>query len=90
MRILYLLARQFNQLFQMKSLAAEGLPNQEIARKVGVPPFVLRKAGNVLRRYSEQELLQAVEDFVQAETDVKTGMLNDRMSVELMIMKYSS
>ena len=42
------------------------------------------------RKYSAEELRSAVEDFTQTETDVKTGRLNDVLSVELMIVKYSS
>ena len=89
LRILFLLARQFNQLFLMKGMQNEGIPNQEIATRIGIPSFVIRKSGSILRRYKENELLSAVEDFVRAEEDVKTGRLNDRLSVELMIMKYS-
>ncbi len=89
MRILFLLARQFNQLFLMKGMQNDGLPAQTIASKAGVPPFVVRKSAPVLKRYRESELLAAVKDFVQAEQDVKTGRLDDRLSVELMIIKYS-
>ena len=35
------------------------------------------------------KLRQAVEDFTQAETDVKTGRLGDVLSVELLIVKYA-
>ena len=33
---------------------------------------------------------QAVKDFVDAEESVKTGRLEDKLSVELLIIKYSS
>ena len=36
------------------------------------------------------ELRQAVTDFVDAEEAVKTGRLQDVLSVELLIVKYSS
>ena len=36
------------------------------------------------------ELEQAVKDFVDAEESVKTGRLEDKLSVELLIIKYSS
>ena len=90
MRILFLLAKQFRQLFLAKQYAAEGLSRNEIASRLGVPVFV---AGNILtcaRVYSAEELQAAVEDFVEAEEAVKTGRLGDTLSVELLIIKYSS
>ena len=36
-----------------------------------------------------EQLREALEDCVQTEEDVKTGNLNDRMAVELLIVKYS-
>ena len=36
------------------------------------------------------KLEQAVKDFVDAEESVKTGRLEDKLSVELLIIKYSS
>ncbi|MEG0963172.1 MAG: DNA polymerase III subunit delta, partial [Lachnospiraceae bacterium] len=41
------------------------------------------------QRFHKIQLREAVEDCVQAEEDVKTGALNDKMSVELLIVKYS-
>ena len=42
------------------------------------------------RSYSVEELETAVADFVDAEEAVKTGRLGDVLSVELLIVKYSS
>ena len=42
------------------------------------------------RAYTISELEQAVKDFVDAEESVKTGRLEDKLSVELLIIKYSS
>ena len=42
------------------------------------------------RAYSVEELEQAEEDFVDAEEAVKTGRLQDVLSVELLIVKYST
>ena len=40
-------------------------------------------------RFSEEELRNAVEECVASEEAVKTGLMGDRLSVELLIMKYS-
>ena len=89
MHILYLLARQFNQLLQVKELREQGYGNKEIEAKTGIQGFVVRKYMGCIGRYSVAKLRQAVEDFTQAETDVKTGRLGDVLSVELLIVKYA-
>lgn len=90
MRILFLLSKQYRQLFLSKQMAGEGASRNEIASRLGVPSFV---AGNIVscaRAYTLEELEQAEEDFVEAEEAVKTGRLQDVLSVELLIVKYSS
>lgn len=90
MRILFLLAKQFRQLLLTKQLAGEGASQTEIASRLGVPSFVVRSIASCARSYSVEELQQAVKDFVDAEEAVKTGRLGDVLSVELLIIKYSS
>lgn len=90
MRILFLLAKQYRQLLQAKQFGAAGLAQPEIAAKLGVPAFVVRNIMTCARAYSVSELEQAVADFVDAEEAVKTGRLEDKLSVELLIIKYSS
>lgn len=89
MRILFLIARQFNQLYQVKLLAKEGLSSAEIAKQAGIVPFAVKKYQAQAKSFSAEELRTAVEECVASEEAVKTGAMNDRLSVELLIMKYS-
>lgn len=90
MRILFLLAKQYRQLLQVKQFAEAGLAQPEMASKLGVPSFAVRNIASCARAYTVSELEQAVRDFVDAEESVKTGRLEDKLSVELLIIKYSS
>ena len=90
MRILFLLAKQFRQICLTKKMSQEGLSQTEIASKMGVPSFVVRNLASCARSYTVEELENAVRDFVDAEEAVKTGTLGDVLSVELLIVKYSS
>ena len=89
MRILFLIARQFNQLYQVKLLEKEGMPSAEIAKQAGIMPFAMKKYQAQAKNFSVEELRTAVEECVASEEAVKTGAINDRLSVELLIMKYS-
>lgn len=90
MRILFLLAKQFRQLLLTKKLTEEGISGQELSSRLGVPSFVVRNLSSCARAYTVEELEGAVKDFVDAEEAVKTGQLGDVLSVELLIVKYST
>ncbi len=90
MRILFLIARQFNLLLQVKELRKKGYDNKTIAQKTGLHGFLVGKYAAQAARFEESKLREAVEACVEADTDVKTGQMTDLMSVELLIIRYSS
>ena len=85
MRILFLIARQFNQLLQVKELANKGCDRKTIAAKVKVPPFAAGKLMTQAKAFSQTQILSCVEMCVESEEAVKTGRLSDRLAVELLI-----
>ena len=90
MRILYLLARQFKLLMEVKDLSGRGYDKPQIAKTAGLHPFVAGKYIKQCRSFSKEELRSIMEEAANTEEMVKTGRLNDMMSVELFIVKYSS
>lgn len=90
MRILFLLARQFNLILQTKELRAAGYDNTSIAKKTGLQSFVVRNYLKYVDVYSQRALRGAVEECTKAEEEVKTGIAKDVLSVELLLIKFSS
>lgn len=90
MRILFLVTRQFQILMQVKGMADKGFDYKNMASKAGVPEFAVRKYLGQARKFTNSQLMAAVKDGVQAEEDVKTGQMADRLSVELFLVKYSA
>lgn len=90
MRILFLLARQFRLLMEVKALDKQGYARKEIASKAGLHPFVVGKYQEQAKAFSNQELRRIIEDSVDTEEMIKTGRLNDMLGVEIFIMKYSA
>ena len=90
MRILALIGRQFNLLLQVKELKKKGYSQQIIAEKTGLHGFVVGKYEKQAARFKSAELREALEACVEADENVKTGKMNDVMSVEILICKYSS
>ena len=89
MRILYLLIRQFRILAETKELAAKGCGASEIAQKIKVPEFAARKNMAQAKGFLGQGLLLALKDGAELEEAVKTGRINDKIAVEILIVKYS-
>lgn len=89
MRILFLIARQFNLLLQVKELKNKGYGADTIGGRVGLAGFIAKKYVVQAAKFKEAELRRALEDCVETEEAVKTGRMNDVMSVELLIVKHS-
>ncbi len=89
MRIIFLIARQFNLLLQVKELKNKGYDVRGIGARTGLADFIARKYAAQAQKFKESELKQAVKDCVEAEEAVKTGKMNDVLSVELLIVKHS-
>ena len=87
MRILFLIARQFNQLLQVKELMAKGMDKGTIASKLKMQPFVVGKTMPQARQFSREQILSYVNSCVETEEAVKSGRLQDRLAVELLITK---
>ena len=87
MRILFLIARQFNQLLQVKELMGKGSDKGTIASRLKVPPFAAGKLMAQAKAFSKEQILSYVELCVESEEAVKTGRLSDRMAVELLIAR---
>lgn len=90
MRILFLIARQFNLLLQVKELKNKGYDARAIGAKVGLAGFIAGKYAAQAAKFKEAELRDALRDCVETEESVKTGRMNDVMGVELLIVKHSA
>ena len=87
MRILFLIARQFNQLLTIKDMAGKGVAKAEIASGLKLPPFVVGKLLTQSRAFTREQLLSYLELCVETEEAVKQGRLQDRLAVEILICK---
>ena len=89
MRILFLIGRQFSLLVQVKELRAKGYDNRRIGEKTGLHGFIAAKYVNQASRFGMDVLKEALAECVKTDEAVKNGRMNDRLGVELLIVKYS-
>ena len=88
MRILFLIARQFNQILQVKDLVGKGMDKSTIASKLKLAAFVDGKIMIQAKSFTKEQIFSYVNLCVDAEESVKTGKLSDRLAVELLIANH--
>ncbi len=91
MKILALIARQFNMLLQVKEMKSKGYHESDIARQTGLNPYYLKKKYiPQAAQFRQAQLETALKACVEAEEAVKTGRMPDLLSVELIIVSLST
>lgn len=89
MRILFMLSRQFSKLLQAGELVKKGMGKAQLAEQMKIQPFIAGKYISQLQRFPVERVKLALEECAATEEAVKTGFLNDRLGVELLLVKCS-
>lgn len=87
--ILFLIIRHFNILLQVKDLQSRNYDTSSISEQLGVPAFAVNKYGYQARNFSYKRLKEALEFGTDIEQQVKTGLVDERVGVELFIITFS-
>lgn len=90
LRILALLIRQFQILLQVKDMQKHKKSRAEMAKIVGLAPFIVGKYENQARGFSLEQLRESIKQCVDVEEKIKTGQMVDRIGVELLIIGFSN
>lgn len=90
LRILFMLARQFGKLLQVKELLEKNASKAQIAREAGIQPFVAGKYMAQAGRFAKGAILEALEECAVTEASIKTGVINEKLGVELLLIKCSN
>lgn len=80
------IARQTRQMIQAKENA--DLSNDALAQRIGVHPFVAKKALQQAQRFSLAELLGAHEAVLQADVAIKTGQMDDQTALDVLVAAF--
>ncbi len=87
--IMAVLRRQYRQLLLAQSLQAARVSQAEIGEKLGLRDFPLRKVTEQAGRYDAAHLEAGYRRILQADVDVKTGVLDVDTALEMLIVELS-
>jgi DNA polymerase-3 subunit delta len=86
MKMMALMERQFRQLLDMRQLMSGGQGEKIIAQTLGMHPYAVKKNMPLARKYKEKEIRDILEEMIRFDEDIKSGRLNDRIAVELLLV----
>jgi DNA polymerase-3 subunit delta len=80
-----MVARQIRILIQVKELSKAGLDGRDIARQLGLHPFVVRKALRQERNFSMAQLASIHRRLLEADVAIKTGRMDAVLALDMLI-----
>lgn len=89
LRILFMLSRQFGKLVQVKELLEKNASKAQIAERMKVQPFIAGKYMAQAGKFTKEALSKALSECVETEAAIKTGVINEVLGVELLLIKCS-
>ncbi len=89
--ILTLLQREFSRLVQVKELQEAREPEAEIAKSVGLSPWIVKKNYlPIARNLDARRLTRSLQLCLQADQDYKSGLMEAGVAVEMTIIRLCS
>ena len=89
MRILFLIARQFQLMLLTKDMSELHKSSKEMGKAAGLNPYIAEKYVRQAKSFTKEELIFYLERCAKTEEEVKTGQLGDKLAVELLIIECS-
>lgn len=85
--LLALIARQVRIIFQCKGLREKGLTQKEIAQKLGLHPYVVKKALEQSSYFSMEQLKKGLRECLRVDYGIKSGRIQQqRLGIEMLII----
>lgn len=86
LKILSLICSQFRLLYQVKMLMEEHNTKDQIASTLGIHPYRVEKAKEVLHQYSKETLLEYIHQLANLDTEMKTGKIDIKEGIDLFLL----
>ena len=84
--ILAMITRHYRQMMHLSAMLADRVPQAQIARALGVPPFALRRLTAQTGKRSYESLRRCVEQCVAADYDIKRGAMREDAAIDRLML----
>jgi len=87
--ILSMIIRQLRIILLCKCASEKNLPRPQIAKELNIRDFVVSEALGQGKRFSQQQLLEALTNCQDTDIKIKTGLLSPEIGVEVLLAELS-
>lgn len=88
--LLSMIAYQFRNLIIIKDLTNRSLNPSEISQKTALHPFVIRKSLDIIDNFTTEKLQKIYQKLLEADISIKTGQIEPRLALDLLIVGLCS
>lgn len=89
MRILFMITRQFRLIYKVKLMLKDNANTAAIGNQIGLRGFVVNNLIKQSKYFSLEVLKQALEDCLNADISIKTGKMDGKLALEMILVKYA-
>ncbi|GAW93463.1 DNA polymerase III subunit delta [Calderihabitans maritimus] len=89
LKILFMIARQFRLMLQVKGLLEKGFSEKQIARELQLHPYVAQKCLQQSRNFSRANLEEALRRMLELDIAVKTGQGDPVYLMEIALLSLN-
>ena len=79
--------RNFMHVFMFRFALDTGTPEGQIASAFGIRPYFVKKYIAQARSFSKDQLLSCVRLCQEADANIKTGKMRDKLATEMVILE---
>jgi DNA polymerase-3 subunit delta len=88
-RLLALLIRQFRIIFQVKQLKESGYTQGQMAKRLHLHPYAVKVAAGQGNSFQKDELLGILNELTETDFAMKTGKMEKRLALEIMLTRIA-
>jgi DNA polymerase-3 subunit delta len=87
--LLGMIVRQFRIMIQVKELNGQGLNQQDIAARLKLHRFVVKKAVRQAMNFSMEQLETVYRKLLETDVAIKTGQMDDILALDMLVVELS-
>ncbi len=89
LRLLGMIVRQFRIMIQVKELSGQGLSQQEMAARLKLHPFVVKKTMRQAMNFSMEQLEAIYRKLLDTDVAIKTGQMDEVLALDMLVVGLS-
>ncbi len=86
LRLLGMIIRQFRIMIQVKELSGQGVSQRDIAARLRLHPFVVKKTVRQAMNFSMKQLEAIYRKLLDTDVAIKTGQMNEVLALDMLVV----